>query len=631
MRHIIFLLVSAFLFQLLPISMPAPAIAASHSPPLIAQSNLFRPRTNSDRRSEKFDVNDISFLWPVPKSTREMDALLTADERTADGSSQIWPKEVFDTVIETAKTVKVTNSNGGENKINFNDSSLSEVFDQQKTWKVAGMRIDPSAPGSSTKLIQTFGSIPQLRLILQPVTVNEVGNVIVHDYTVHLVYNFTKGRSQPAVPDQEKFREIVTDLKTLKANLAARGISTSGKTLGVHPGFSSRSPDFNNELKAFIKKHVSAENLLATAFMGIEPPEPWIFFAMRKQANGFFAQTDAPTLKKGEKAQMLSFLDTRNVSPVPETTNLSAKEGVSTAMLFDGDISSKLASKVFPAKDRPRFQDIPDIIANPERSHFFNTDCVSCHSESARRQDLGIRTSDALFKYQLPAGVSGVDKSLLPVDLWNVRNFGWFPPFPRSRGDAVETVTMRTANETAEAVEFINHEYLSNLSLNKSVKNAVAKDNGIGGAHLRQQPLQLSSLAKGDFCELEPGETVGIDTIKSIENGFAKVNVVLPNSACPTFKGEKFIFEKHFDLEPITKAVAKSNGINGAHLRSKPLQLSQLKSDESCLLNPNQSIGVNEVQVMKDGFSKVNVTIPSPSCPTFKGEVFVFNKHFNFD
>ena len=151
---------------------------------------------------------------------------------------------------------------------------------------------------------------------------------------------------------------------------------------------------------------------------------------------------------------------------------------------------------------------------------------------------------------------------------------------------------------------------------------------------MRRKPLQLSSLAGDDFCALKPGETIGIDAIESVGQGFSKVNVVIPNSACPTFQGETFIFDKHFDLAPITRAVAKDNDINGtkgAQLRSRPLQLSQLPSDEFCQLDPNQSIGVNAVQAMKDGFTKVNVIIPSPSCPSFKGDVFVFNKHFNFD
>jgi hypothetical protein len=189
---------------------------------------------------------------------------------------------------------------------------------------------------------------------------------------------------------------------------------------------------------------------------------------------------------------------------------------------------------------------------------------------------------------------------------------------------------MRTANETAEAVEFINQEYLINTPIN----NAVAKDNGIGGANLRRRPLPISALGKDDFCVLRPGESVGIDAIELAEKGFAKVNVAIPNDACPSFKGDMFIFQQHFDLSPITRTVARKNdigGIAGASLRRRPLQLSMLTSDEVCELKPNQSIGVNAVQAGRDGFTKVNVIVPSPSCPSFKGNVFVFSKHFSFD
>jgi len=40
---------------------------------------------------------------------------------------------------------------------------------------------------------------------------------------------------------------------------------------------------------------------------------------------------------------------------------------------------------------------------------------------------------------------------------WNVRNFGWFPPF--GGGPTVPSVTQRTANETAEGVQFIERNY----------------------------------------------------------------------------------------------------------------------------------------------------------------------------
>ena len=649
MRRTIFLLLSVLLLQLFTMVVTQPAIAAiSHlnktalpSPiyknylpsiptTLVAQASPSRSVTKpleivSTSENVRFDVNDISFLWPVPNNSREASELIASDEKTADGKSQIWPKPAFDTLIQTAQTVGVKSPTGETRQINFNDGPLQNAFNQQKTWKVVGMRIDPSAPGSSSKIVNERGSKPQIRLIMQPVTIDGTGQVRVHDYTAHLVYNFTKGSGSPAVPDKEKFTEIVNDLKRLKANLAASGVSTDGKPLGVHPGFRMRNgQNFRNELKTFIKKHVSEGNLAAIAFMGLEPPEPWIFFAMAKQG-GAFVRVPAPTLGTNQ-AQMLSFVDEKNVLPVPATENLGKGKGVSTAMLFEGGIESKLASSVLGDPARPRFQEIPDIIANPERSHFFNTDCVSCHSESARRQALNIRTGDALFKYQNPPGISSVEAALLPTDRWNVRNFGWFPDFQ----GATETVTMRTANETAEAVEFINQEYLINTPIN----NAVAKDNGIGGANLRRQPLQISELGKDDFCVLRTGQSVGIDAIKPAGKGFAKVNVAIPNAACPSFRGEMFIFQEHFDLSPITRAVAKRNdvgGIEGASLRRRPLQLSQLANDEFCELKPNQSVGVNAVQAGRDGFAKVNIIVPSPACPSLKGNAFVFSKHFNFD
>jgi hypothetical protein len=69
---------------------------------------------------------------------------------------------------------------------------------------------------------------------------------------------------------------------------------------------------------------------------------------------------------------------------------------------------------------------------------------------------LQVKPVDAQFQFVRPAGVSGVDASVLPADPWNVRNFGWFP-----RRNTVPTITMRTANEAAESADFINRNYLT--------------------------------------------------------------------------------------------------------------------------------------------------------------------------
>ena len=89
-----------------------------------------------------------------------------------------------------------------------------------------------------------------------------------------------------------------------------------------------------------------------------------------------------------------------------------------------------------------------DLIADPTKSHFFNTDCVSCHTETRRAMDL------------LPLNdidvVAGINPAALSNGDWNVRNFGWSPEAP-----ARATVTRRTAAETAAVVAFINSELLN--------------------------------------------------------------------------------------------------------------------------------------------------------------------------
>jgi hypothetical protein len=80
----------------------------------------------------------------------------------------------------------------------------------------------------------------------------------------------------------------------------------------------------------------------------------------------------------------------------------------------------------------------------------------------------------------------------------------------------------------------------------------------------------------------------------------------------------------------ITKAVAKDNGMQGAHLRRKPQQLSTLKPNEFCVVKTDSVIGINAFEEVGNGFVKLNVTVPSSSCPDFTGVVYVFQKHFNF-
>lgn len=327
--------------------------------------------------------------------------------------------------------------------------------------------------------------VAPLRLILQPVTVDG-GNVKVHDFTTHLVYAFSTpkeaakpGFITPQDPDTAGFKAILDDLAALKSQLKGKGIDTQGMPLGVHPGLKNGAADsgFADGVRAFLTRRVKRENLSSMAFMGLPSPgpEPWMFVAARNDGNGAFAPAPVPALGF-KSAQMFDRRDGDPlVFPTPLATNRNPMtnfagtqaadlRGVATLPLFDKAIDLSATARVNPSgaldADGLTNREIADLIANPEKSHFFTNDCFSCHSESTRRAILSLPAS-ASVGYKLPAGVSGVDPAVLPKALWNVRNFGWFPDF-FNKGAVSPTVSQRTANETADCVQFINRVYFGN-------------------------------------------------------------------------------------------------------------------------------------------------------------------------
>jgi hypothetical protein len=425
---------------------------------------LTLPQQNVWSDNVKFDVNDVSYLWPIAKDVGAWDKLLSAGSTPSGSSRAIWPKDLFDKVIAEAQQTSVVASSGTKSTINF--GAFKNQFADPTNWKVVAFRIDPSAPGTLPMFTEAFGVIPQIRLILQPVTKDGAGNLKVHDVTVHLVFNFVErfdpppavGQPAKGIPDKVRFAAIVEGLKALKEMCSSAGVDTSG-TLKVHPGLEADVPGFSEKVKEFLLTHLKDRDPSAVAFMGLDGSEPWIFFAMARQPNGRFELQRFLTLGNNS-AQMITFRGGNAVMPQPVTSNLPSNQGVSTALLFRNtgdDPAAKLGKPVFANTAKPIHRDIPDIIANPKMANFFNTDCASCHTESTRRTELQISPAAAEFQYHLPNGISGVDAAVLPKGVWNVRNFGWFP----RNGQVFPTATMRTGNEAAESAEAINHTYLA--------------------------------------------------------------------------------------------------------------------------------------------------------------------------
>ena len=223
------------------------------------------------------DVSDISYLWPVPKTQADVDALVSADTADAARNVAIWDETAFKQMlaIVTSDAAAIKHPSGATHRI-----GLRPEFRDRKMWKVVAFRADPSAPGAHQTIVDKFGSTPQLRLILQPVTV-EGEKVKVHDFAVHLLYSYftpkeapKEGFLPPANPDTVKFRAILDDLIALKAQLRTNGIDTQGLPLGVHPGLNGNAGGarFAADVRAFLLRHVNVKNLSAMACMGLAAP-----------------------------------------------------------------------------------------------------------------------------------------------------------------------------------------------------------------------------------------------------------------------------------------------------------------------------------------------------------------------
>jgi len=290
-----------------------------------------------------------------------------------------------------------------------------------------------------------------------------------------VVFNFVlpPEPSKPIRPDAVAFQKIVDGLRQIKADLNLPADPEKSK-LQVHPGFSPDPAKLTSKLKDFLKANLSKPHLdgpsqfAAISFMGIPGRfEPWIFFKVladvktntvkRVPVSGLFDGVTAPL------GQMISFRGNPEGDITPKPAAATTITGVNTRALFplitdDSKMKSPLApTSTDPVLSHLRFQDVMDVVANPQILTTLSTDCVSCHTESTRRALMG--HSSSLPALAFVPKVSGVASTVLPKDTWNLRNFGWGFNFQAEPRGFMPTVTQRAANEAAESAAYINAHY----------------------------------------------------------------------------------------------------------------------------------------------------------------------------
>ena len=421
-------------------------------------------------------ANDVSWLFPVPTRAADFANLIAIRDVTMPNPQDptkrdpVWSDSAFQQFLNIV--------NGPQAQVSGTNAKVSLPAEARSidAWFIAGIRIDAGAPGFSSDIHAQYGQLPEIRLIIQPIIKNPDGSPKILDVAGHLIFDFIILPPDPPAStdcfprfqaDMNAFGAVVADVVALRTKLnngqiGGHPISTVGVPLGIHPGLSDSGTanSVRNEMLSFLERHISAQRLGSMAIAGLpaNAPAPWIFLSILGDRAGHFGPAHGPTLDGAQQfAQMLNPVGTNpRVVPEPHTNNLnpitcknaavsaaslpiSARSGVATFSLF-----------ATPPPSPDQSKQILDTIADPTKSFFFNTDCISCHTETRRAMDLLKLTE-----------IQGINTATLPNGQWDVRNFGW--------GDAGKagmqaTVTRRTANETAAVVTFINSELLPKLN-----------------------------------------------------------------------------------------------------------------------------------------------------------------------
>ena len=410
-------------------------------------------------------VNDISWLLPMPEKAADLPKAISLKDVMgpplpgSSASSPAWSDKAMTQYLAIASS-KFGKVEGTEIGI-----VLTDRLKDRAVWHISGIRIDPGAPGASDVIAAQFGQQPQIRLIAQPVLTRADGTPEVLDIAAHLIFSYSTrsnifaqaGCFPKQLPDMAKVGEIAHDVQDLKLRLArgeigGKRIRTTDVPLGIHPAFKSGATAiaFRDEILAFLNRRLPEGRLTSMAIAGRpgDNGDAWIFLAMGEnpQNQGEFFPVPSPALNGAQFAQMLTFSGPGNILPSPAPNNLNetscqhaalrpplpveGRKGLATAELFSGS----------PSKERVK--EIVDLIGDPVKSHFFNTDCLSCHTDTR----LGVEFMGA-------EAFPGIDPEVLPRDIHNVRNLGWFP------GEG-PTATNRTLTETIESLVFFNEHAL---------------------------------------------------------------------------------------------------------------------------------------------------------------------------
>jgi hypothetical protein len=376
------------------------------------------------RTEARWDLNDVSFLLPLPKNEAEA-AVLFRLSTPSDGEKTLLPASVHEEIVKS-----------------FSEEDRGKLRPLYRKWTAIAYRIDPCFRERLHEACER-----QVRVVWQPLHF-VAGRASYENAALHTLY---------PVSDEE-WPKLVEDFRRLKANSPKK---TRGIALGVHPGFvdglgGAFAQDFHRRIRPWILQ--SRISRLAL-FLPLENGEhSFKRFHLFEPA----AKNRIIPLWISERSESPIEIRYGNARAKDERTSeffsfAPNKKNALRTQSTDDDLQVLLGDSKAFVKDREqmiRFAEMQRRVESPEKHGSLSIDCLTCHASGAAKayleRELGFfekrRIEEPRF---VSRGIYDLtNTSAKTSSLVRFRAFGYF-------GSDV-SILDRTIHESALVAESLN-------------------------------------------------------------------------------------------------------------------------------------------------------------------------------
>lgn len=413
----------------------------------------------------RLDVCDLSFLLPPGK--------LSIPLAKEGEPGPILSRRLFDHFAD------------------FKAKGNPDVPDLYESMVITGFRFDPCGPAypANWDIKDVLCSQPNIRVIAQPYVNGTLRTAALHMvFAVGVDVDQPRERIEKGVNFDPKVRDrAVAELQAMKRRNEARGVSTVGVPVGVHPAFSRGAGDdgtaeFVADFERFVREYALESKYFVTAVMytvdpsstadpkELEGKERWEWekaFVVRRQKDG--TPLPAPVLVPvpipgiSADGKPLTFQNLTADRDRRSGAALNARPQLAHGAIRDEDVMRLLKVRgAVDADDLRKGVDASDLLENPDKVFVQNEDCASCHvTTTSRLYALAGATGPPLARgerFAFDAGAAGLvsrldaaAESAALADGFRVMSLAFFKGKP--------SINQRTVHETLQAAYLINKNY----------------------------------------------------------------------------------------------------------------------------------------------------------------------------